>query len=197
MPAAVAAIGGGVELLLDRPEAIQTGEGELGAGHLLEPPARRGARRRAASTCRGSARRRAVLAFWLSRQWATNATPVIAASIRTERGCDEPQRDRHGAASGIGQCDCDPARRGRLRRALADIRREPITGGEPTVDVIAGLRRQCRPRRRGRLRPAACDGLVRWRWSVRARWMCRQQRGPGRRALKGACSRPSRTTGTR
>jgi len=38
-PAAVAAVGRGVELLFDGPEPVQAGECELGARHLLDAPA--------------------------------------------------------------------------------------------------------------------------------------------------------------
>ena len=37
----MAPVGRGVELLLDRPEAVQARERQLGAGHLLDPPTRR------------------------------------------------------------------------------------------------------------------------------------------------------------
>src|ERR1700716_4348037 len=76
-----------------------------------------------------------VLAFWFRRQWATNATPG------THRGYLAPMPRCAivtGSSAGIGRAVAQRLAADGFALLLADVRRDPLTGGEPTDELIKG-----------------------------------------------------------
>src|SRR5262245_58563718 len=82
------------------------------------------------------------LEFWFSRQCATNATPM-ARAYGCRRACPRVWRVARsavvtGSSSGIGRAIAVRLAADGFWVLLADVRRDPLTGGEPTDDLVRG-----------------------------------------------------------
>jgi len=104
------------------------------------------------------------LEFWFSRQCATNATPM-ARAYGCRQACPRVWRVARsavvtGSSSGIGRAIALRLAADGFWVLLADVRRDPLTGGEPTDDLIRGRGGACEFARADVSSRQDCEQLV-------------------------------------